>query len=306
MPEIECLWECNDGLGETPVWCAKESSLYWSDHVGPDLDPESGRRPAIRRLHVASGERTSWNMPEQVGSFGFRVDGGLIGGTNSGFSLIDLENESIEVLASPEPSKPHNRLNDGKIDRKGRFWCGSMNSKLTDNSGRLFRFDPDLTCHAVAEDFAFVVSNGIAFSPDDTRMYFGDTKGAMVHVFDLDFESGRLSNRREFFSLRDRGAAIVDGATVDSEGFYWFALNLSGKIIRVDPDGRLDREIDMPIPSPTCVTFGGDRYETMFVTSQQAFVTPEQMAKHPRPGSVFAIHGLGVRGLPEPKFGNPS
>ena len=303
MPEIECLWECHDGLGETPIWVAEEESLYWADHVGPALKPADARRPTIRRLNIATGERKVWEMPEQVGSFGFRAGGGIIGGANSGFCTINLQAGEFEMVADPEPDKPHNRLNDGKIDRRGRYWCGSMNTQLTDKSAYIYRLEPDFTCHKVAEDFSFVCSNGLAFDPDDTRMYFGDTKGGMIYVFDFDIDEGRIHNRRPFYKIEDPLPAIVDGATVDAEGYYWFALNLGGKILRIDPQGRLDREIKMPIRSPTCVTFGGKNYETLYVTSQQAFVTDEELTRHPQPGSLFAIHGLGVRGLPEPLFG---
>ena len=303
MVEIECLWECGDGLGEAPLWHEEERALYWADHVGPALDRNSDRRPAIRRLDPATGERKSWFMPEQIGSFGFREGGGIVGASNSGFCFVDLEGERIEPLANPEPGLPDNRLNDGKIDRRGRFWAGSMDSHLQNKHAHLYRFDPDRSVHAMVPEFAFVCGNGIAFSPDDTTMYFGDTKGGMIYAFDLDIEEGRISNQREFFPIRHPAPAIVDGATVDAEGFYWFALNLGGKIVRLDPKGRVDREIEMPVRTPTCVTFGGDSYDTLYVTSQQTFVTPEEMARHPQPGSVFAIHGLGVLGLPEPKFG---
>ena len=267
------------------------------------MDLAGERRPSIKRLNVVTQERQVWSMPEQVGSFGFRTGGGLIGGTNSGFCAIDLETSRFDKIVDPEPDKPHNRLNDGKIDRRGRYWCGSMDGQLKDKSSYIYRFDPDFTFCKVAEEFSFVCSNGIAFDPEDTRMYFGDTKGGMVYVFDFDVDEGHIYNRRPLFSLEDRRPAIIDGATVDAEGYYWFALNLGGKILRIDPKGRLDREIDMPISSPTCVTFGGDNYETLYVTSQQTFVTVEELARHPRPGSIFAIRGLGVQGLPEPKFG---
>ena len=193
----------------------------------------------------------------------FGQAGGLIAGTNSGFCSIDLETGRIEQIADPEEDNPHSRLNDGKIDRRGRYWCGSMDCQLKDKSSYIYRFDPDLTCHKCAEDFSFVCSNGIAFSPDDTRMYFGDTKGNAVYVFDFDIDEGRIDNRRLLLSLEDRKPGIIDGATVDAEGYYWFALNMGGKILRIDPQGRIDREIHMPIPSPTCVTFGGDNYETL-------------------------------------------
>ena len=302
MVEIECLWECDDGLGETPIWVAEENSLYWADHVDPLIDPADTRRPSIRRLNVLTGERRVWEMPEQVGSFGFRAGGGILGAANSGFCTIDLEAGSFERIVDPEPDKPRNRLNDGKVDLRGRYWCGSMDPSFIDETSRLYCLEPDFQSRAVAEDFSFVVSNGIAFDPEGTRMYFGDTFGGIVYVFDLDLDEGRIHHRRPFFSLEDRKPAIVDGATVDVDGCYWFALNLGGKILRVDPDGRLDREIEMPIRSPTCVAFGGDDYRTLFVTSQQSFLTEEELARHPNPGSVFAIHGLGAQGLPEPRF----
>jgi len=303
MLEIECLWECNDGLGETPIWVEEESCIYWADHVGPRIDQADPRQPSIRRLNITTGERESWQMPEQVGSFGFRTGGGLIGGANNGFCTIDLETGAFETIVDPEPNKPHQRLNDGKIDRRGRFWCGSMNTDFSDMTSQIYCLEPDFTCRTVAKDFYFVVSNGIAFDPEDTRMYFGDTFGGMIYVFDLDIDEGRIYNRRPFFSVADRKPAIVDGATVDAEGYLWFALNLGGKILRIDPHGRLDREIDMPVRSPTCVAFGGENYATLFVTSQQSFLTDEELARHPKPGSLFAIHGLGVQGVPEPQFG---
>ncbi|MEO1191238.1 MAG: SMP-30/gluconolactonase/LRE family protein [Pseudomonadota bacterium] len=304
MLEIECLWECDDGLGETPIWAPEENAVYWSDHVGPLIDPAASRLPSLRRLNMATGERKSWEMPEQIGSFGFRQRGGLICGASSGFCTLDLETGAFKTIVDPEPDMPDNRLNDGKVDRRGRYWCGSMDGKLTDRSAYIYCLEPDFTYRKCAEDFSFICSNGIAFDPEDRLMYFGDTRGGMIFVFDFDLDDGVITNRRPFFDLENRKPAIVDGATVDSEGYYWFALNLGGKILRIDPKGRLDREIDMPVRGPTCVTFGGDNYETLFVTSQSAFVTDAERAKHPKPGALFAIHGLGVRGLPEPRFGS--
>lgn len=304
MVEIECLWECDDGLGETPIWVEEEAAIYWADHVGASIDLAGSVPPSLRRLSIATGERKTWPMPEQIGSFGVRRGGGFVCGANSGFCTLSPQTGELEHIVNPEPSRAHNRLNDGKIDRRGRFWCGSMDSRLTDKTGYIYCLEPNLTYRKVAEHFAFVCSNGIAFDPEDTLMYFGDTSAGMIYVFDFDIDEGTITNQRPFFSVEDRKPAIVDGATVDSEGYYWFALNLGGKIVRVDPNGRLDREIDMPVRGPTCVTFGGENYETLFVTSQHSFLTSAERVRHPRPGGLFAIHGLGVRGLPEPKFGS--
>ncbi|MEK6249151.1 MAG: SMP-30/gluconolactonase/LRE family protein, partial [Planctomycetales bacterium] len=117
MIEIECLWECDDGLGESPIWVAEEQSLYWADHAGPSMALAGARKPSIKRLNMVTHQHQVWTMPEQVGSFGFRAGGGMIGGTNSGFCAINLETGQFDRIANPEPDKPHNRLNDGKIDR---------------------------------------------------------------------------------------------------------------------------------------------------------------------------------------------
>ncbi len=292
MIDIQCVVKSQDGLGESPIWVEEEKSLYWSDHLGPTM----------KRLKVGTNELKVWNMPEQVGSFGFRRRGGLIAGTNSGFCAIDLENEGYEKIVDPEPDLPHNRFNDGKIDRVGRYWCGSMDAQLKGKTGSIYCLNPDFTYRKMAEDFTFICSNGIAFDPGDKRMYFGDTQGGMVYVFDFDIEEGRISNRREFFSTADRRPGMVDGATVDTEGYYWFALVQGGKILRLDPKGRLDRQIDMPVPSPTCLTFGDENYETLYVTTARAFLSDEVLARFPQSGDLFAIHGLGAKGFPEPKF----
>ena len=292
MIDIQCVFKSQDGLGESPIWVEEEKSLYWSDHLGPTM----------KRLNVDTNEPKVWNMPEQVGSFGFRGRGGIIAGTNSGFCAIDLENEGFEKILDPEADKPHNRFNDGKIDRRGRYWCGSMDAQLKEKTGYIYRLNPDFTCQKMAEDFTFICSNGIAFDPEDKRMYFGDTQGGMVYVFDFDIEEGRISNQRAFFSTADRRPGMVDGGTVDTNGYYWFALVRGGKILRLDPNGRLDREIDMPVPCPTCVTFGGENYETLYVTTSKAFLSAKVLAEFPQSGDLFAIHGLGAKGFPEPKF----
>lgn len=255
----------------------------------------------MKRWHPESGVLGTWDTPGPVGAFALRTSGGMVGASDAGFIEIDLDANRFTPIVDPEAHLPQNRFNDGKCDRRGRFWCGSMNKDIAEPTASIYRLDPDRSWQAPAPDFHFKVSNGTAFDPEDTRMYFADTLGDTVYVFDLDADSGTLSNRRVFFSSADR-PGMVDGATVDQEGYYWCALVAGGRVLRIDPKGRIDREIEMPVPRPTCPTFGGPDYDVLYVTSQRLFMTDDELATFPQAGNVFAIHGTGAKGLPEPRF----
>ncbi|MFI4995428.1 MAG: SMP-30/gluconolactonase/LRE family protein [Hyphomicrobiales bacterium] len=288
MAEIEIVREMKNVLGEAPMWHVAERALYWIDAL----------KPAMHRLDTA-GEIASWPLPQPIGSFVFRRAGGLVGALQNGFHGIDLDTGKVEAIVDPEPDRPGNLLNDGKCDRRGRYWCGSRDAALTHPTGALYRLDADLSCRRMDE--GFIVSNGIAFSPDDRTMYFADSRAATVYAYDFDIEDGAISNRRVFVSTREIGGR-PDGATVDQQGYYWCALVHGSAIGRFDPKGRLDRKIELPVKQPTMCTFGGDDLDILYVTSSVALVPEAERASQPLAGALFAIRGLGVKGLPEPLF----
>lgn len=190
-------------------------------------------------------------------------------------------------------------LNDGKCDRRGRYWCGSVHSDFIGRQAELFRLDPDHTFHRMDGDFT--VGNGIAFSPDDRRMYFSDTRSEVVWVYDLDIETGAISNRRQFISTADIEGR-VDGATVDREGNYWAALIHGAAIACFSPAGKMIERIPVPAKQPTMVTFGGPDLDVMFVTSATKMLEPDERPLWPDAGKLVRIDGVGARGLPEPFF----
>jgi L-arabinonolactonase len=287
-PEIAVAASIRNRLGEAPMWNGPEQALYWIDALAP----------AIHRLG-ASGELSTWPMPCSIGSFVFRRSGGLIGALKGGFCAIDLTNAAVDKILDPEPDRPENLLNDGKCDRRGRYWCGSRDRALAKPTGRLFRLDPDLRCRTMDE--GFIVSNGIAWSPDDRTMYFGDSRAETVWAYDFDVDDGEIRNRRVFFSTRDIEGRC-DGATVDADGFYWCALVHGGAVARIDPTGRLDRLIAMPVRHVTMCSFGGSALDVLYVTSAAAMLPESERGAQPLAGALFAIHGLGAKGLPEPFF----
>lgn len=287
-PDIEVVRNGADRLGESPCWHVGEQALYWIDALAP----------AIQRL-ASDGTHTVWPMSRIVGSFAFRQGGGLIASLQDGFHEVDLVDGSARLIVDPEPEKPDNILNDGKCDRQGRFWCGSRDGALTHPVGALHRLDPDGRVTTVDE--GFIVGNGLAFAPDGRTLYFSDSRAETVFAYDLDPDDGAVSNRRVFFSTREVEGR-PDGATVDAEGFYWSALVHGGQIARIDPKGRIDRLIALPVKHVTMCTFGGPNLDVLFVTSAASMVSGAERAGVPHAGALFAVHGLGVRGLPEPHF----
>lgn len=289
-PEITVVRPIGNLLGEAPMWNVAEQALYWVDAL----------KPVIHRLDTHGGLST-WPMPRIIGSFVFRKGGGLVGALKNGFCAIDLDTGVVEPVVDPEPERPDNILNDGKCDRRGRYWCGSRDGALTHPVGALHRLDADLSCRRM--DDGFIVSNGIAWPPDDRTMYFADSRAETVWAYDFDLDDGAIRNRRVFFSTRDIEGRC-DGATVDAEGFYWCALVHGGAVARFDPKGRMERRIALPVRHPTMCSFGGERLDTLYVTSAASMVPEAERAAQPLAGALFAIRGLGVKGLPEPVFGD--
>jgi L-arabinonolactonase len=286
--DIQVALDAKNMVGESPLWHPTEHALYWVDT----------RRPLIQKL-TAEGEYKTWSMPNKLGSLALRRKGGLIAGTQRGFCEFDPTKGLGKTIADPEADKPNNRLNDGKVDRKGRYWCVSRDATDDTPGGSLFRLDPDGSCHTM--DSGFIVGNGLAISPDDKTMVIADTYSEVVYAYDFNLADGAISNKRVFFSTKEV-PWLTDGGAFDSEGYYWCALVFDWSIGRFDPTGRLDRIIRLPTNAPTMCNFGGDNLDILYVTSASIFMSDEERASQPLAGALFAIHGLGVKGIAEPFF----
>lgn len=290
--KIDVLLDVKTTLGEGPVWDVEQQRLYF-------IDSMDGR---VFRCTADGREIRAWDVPGKIGSMALRKNGeGAIVSLDKGFWLLDFESGECELLHDPEPGMESNRINDGKCDRRGRFFAGSMDTMEEGANGALYRVDPDMSVHKVEE--GIICSNGPCFSTDDKTFYFTDTWTGEIWAYDYDIETGEISNRRTFAKVDTSNGGAADGATVDSEGYYWMALVYDGRICRYAPDGTLDREIEMPVKKVTSVQFGGPDLDILYVTS---------MAKPPLPrfpgdgvlrGSLFALRDLGVTGVPEPRFG---
>lgn len=288
MLRIEALIERKDSLGEGPLWDVEEQRLYWIDSYGP----------AVHRCDARGGEIADWSVPEEIGSLALRQNGGAVVALRSGFHFLDLASGEVTRINETQPGELRPRLNDGKVDRQGRFVAGSMDFQEQDGVGKLFRLDPDLSLHTLDTDI--ICSNGPCWSPDGQTLYFADTGRKVIYAYDYDIDSGNVRSRHVFTTF-DKLRGLPDGATVDEEGYVWSVEVYSGRLIRFDPNGVVDRIVGLPVKSTTSMTFGGADLDIAYVTSMARPMNGEYH-KEREAGCLFAVHGLGVRGLPEPRF----
>jgi sugar lactone lactonase YvrE len=280
-------------VGESPAWNATENAWYWVDIPARK----------IWRLDASSGALRSWNTPEMAACIAFRRDGGLIAGMETGiFSLTLGDGDSVEaqVLASPSPEEltTEMRFNDGRCDRQGRFWAGTMfrDMAAARSDGRLYRYDARGLSGAVVSEL--VTQNGLAFSPDGRTMYLSDSHPTRrrVWAFDYDTDEGVPHNRRLFVDMAGY-TGRPDGAAIDADGCYWVAGNDGACLLRFTPQGELDRSIELPMTKPSMCSFGGAGMDTLLVTS----IDPGQGAGGSLAGAVLLLRP-GVQGVAEAPF----
>lgn len=288
MLRIEVFNEERNELGEGPLWDVEEQRLYWIDSYGPK----------VYSADVNGKDRKSWTLPEPVGSLALREKGGAIVSLRSGFHALDFKTGDVSLIVQTQPGELTPRMNDGKVDRQGRFIAGSMDFEERNPMGNLFRLDHDLSVHVL--DQGIICSNGPCFSLDGKTLYFADTGRKVIYAYGYDTATGSVLSRRIFASFEGQ-RGLPDGATVDAEGYLWSCEVYSGRLIRFDPNGVVDRIVGLPVQSTTSLIFGGPDLNIAFVTSM-ARPFNGTYHKEREAGCVFAIHGLGVRGVPEPRF----
>jgi len=287
--ELKVYPEPKAVLGEGPLWDPKQGRLSWVD----------AHAKKLFRLDPARGTAETVDLPHNPGSFALRQDGGLLMAYRNRLALIDPAAEERRVIPTPGIDFARERFNDGICDRRGRFWVGTMDPKLKEPVGSLFRLDPDLSLSKMAS--GFICSNGIAFSPDDRIIYHTDTGAGCIDAYDFDLATGSIANRRTLIRFgRDEGRP--DGCTIDADGHLWVAAITAGKVVRVDPGGRVVDTIALPTMRPTSTMFGGPDLATLFITSMQLGLSPDELAAQPHAGCLFAAR-LPVPGLAEPRFG---
>lgn len=287
MAELARVGTQTDILGESPLWDERAQALYWVDI----------RRPALRRLHAASGRVDTWPLPETIGSIALADDGRLLIAIGAAIALFDPATGGRETIAMlPQRTEGH-RFNDGRCDRQGRFFVGTMHNVTRAPEGTLYRLQG--RCELVPVLHGLCIPNSLAWSPDGSTMYFADSLTHRIDAYAFDTARGTPAQPRVF--ARSTPPGFPDGATVDAEGFVWSAQFRNSQVVRYAPDGRVDRVIAMPVDKPTAVAFGGPDLSTLYVTTASQQMTSAELAAQPLAGALLTIDP-GVCGLPESRF----
>ncbi|TDX70383.1 sugar lactone lactonase YvrE [Neorhizobium sp. R1-B] len=282
---FEKVTACQNRVGESPVWDADRSTLFWTD-VHAQL---------VYALQTSSGEIRHWSLPARIGSFGLTDDDRLIVALTTGVHLFDPASGDLEFLVDPEPhrtSDPHkNRLNDSKIGPDGAYWVGSMHEDGL--SAALYRVTANGSAEAKIEGLGTV--NGLAFSADGRTLYLSDSKQCWIDRYDLNPSSGAISNRRRI-AAPDERLGRPDGAATDMAGDYWSAGVSAGVLNRFSASGELLQSIRVPPLHPTMPCFGGEDLRSLYFTSLRR---PD--AASPDCGDVFMMR-VDVPGVPIGRF----
>jgi sugar lactone lactonase YvrE len=288
--EVECVLKAHATIGEGPSWSIKEQRLYWVDI-------------AEKTAHVFNpedGSNQSFELPDLVTSATPRERGGLVLTLRKSVAFFEPRTGALELLPDAEPEKPGKRFNDAKCDRQGRLWAGTMGDVEWDSPvGSLYRFDASRKLTRVAGGQR--CCNGLGWSPDSKTLYFAESFSYKIHAYDFDPASGNISRQRLFASLEGKSGAFPDGLTVDCEGFVWSAQPVFGRLVRYDPEGAIERIIELPVSRGTSCMFGGPELDILYVTTMRGALSEEELSSEPLAGSLLALQP-GVRGIAEAPF----
>jgi sugar lactone lactonase YvrE len=282
-------------LGEAILWNPRDGKFWWTDIHAKHLHRH---RPGMAGIETIA-------MPERLGSFalidGEADDARILAAFETGLALHDLRTGESRFLHRPESKTSGRRFNDGRVDRAGRFWAGTMVEHAAiagEDSATLWRVDAS---GAVTPQFGGIaISNGLAANLAGTCVYFADSPKQVIYRLNIDETTGKISEKSVFARIAQ---GFPDGATIDAEDCLWTAIWGAGQILRFDPAGREIARFAVPARQPTCLAFGGEDFRLLYVTSAREGLEPEEVARQ-NAGDVFLLE-TDTQGVAEPRYKAP-
>ncbi len=265
-------------LGEGPFWDEPTQALYWVDIAGKQA------------LRLIGANVQIWQMPEHVSAFIPCESGDALVALSSGVYRLDLDSPGLAprlTLFCVVDPQPGNRPNEARCDAQGRLWLGTMQNNIGANgedlpivhrSGGLFRIDRAGRVAPLLRNLG--IPNTLLWSDDATSVYFGDSLDGTLYRHFIRTD-GALDAPQVWFGPHERGGP--DGSAMDAEGFIWNARWDGSCLLRLSPDGKVDRIIELPVSRPTSCVFGGTDLKTLYITSAASPLG------HPLDGAVLSI-----------------
>jgi sugar lactone lactonase YvrE len=283
-------------LAECALWHAPEQAIYWVDIVGAKIQ---SYQPSTKHL-------VTYEVPHRIGCFAFtEIPNQIIAAFDIGIARYQLDTGELEWLAQPEKHISHNRFNDGRVDRQGRFWAGSM-SELDDLQsdkvvkGALYCLSSSssdtVSCQSKVQEV--LISNGLCWSKDGKTMYHADSPERRIYAYDFEPQNALLSNKRVF--AETTGHCFPDGSIVDADDYVWNAQWGASRVVRYTPSGKLDLCLSLPVSQGSSVAIGGPNMDWLIVTTAKHSLAPERLLEEPQAGNIFVYQLHGIRGIKEP------
>lgn len=273
---------CVARVGEGPIWDYKYNRLLWIDTQG-----------SVFVYTPADGKNREIKVDKLVGTVVPYTQDTVVVALEDGIYTLDLQNEKLTFLTAPEGGIDGNKYNDGKCDANGRLWVGTMDKDCTPKKANFFVFDGKNSQKVISE---VSISNGVAWSLDNKKMYYQDTPLLTVSAFDFDIEKGTICNRKEVIHIpEDMGTP--DGNTIDSEGMLWVANWGGACVSRWNPNtGELLQKIDIPALNVSALAFGGENLDELYITTASYYMPDDKAHLYPEAGKLFVVKP-GVKGV---------
>ncbi|MCT2535258.1 SMP-30/gluconolactonase/LRE family protein [Aquibacillus koreensis] len=272
---VELVFNTKSQLGEGPSWDHKRNLFYWVDILGKK----------VFQYSPSSNERYELLLDQYCGFVVPRENGGVVLGLQNGIHFYDWEKDQLEKITDPESHLPNNRFNDGKCDPTGRLWAGTMDLNAKDGMASLYTLDSHL--HSNKKLGNLGISNGLAWSPDHSYMYFIDTPTKQIVQYDFDKNTGSIDQPKVVVDFHDQ-VGSPDGMTIDSEGMLWIAHWGGHGVSRWDPNtGEQLAFVDIPAKNVTSCAFGGEDLNQLYVTTARTDTSEEELENYPHAGGVF-------------------
>lgn len=284
--------DARNSLGEGVRWCEATQQVYWTDIPGKTLWRHAPRTGAIEH----------WSMPERLAAFALTTEPGrLLLGLGSRLAFLTLDSGAISDICSVEPELPGTRVNDGRCDRQGRFVFGTMNEADGNAAiGSFYRLGADLHLEKLPLP-PVGIANSVCFSPDGCRLYYCDSPTKKIRVCDYEPVTGAISTDRLFADLSNEPGE-PDGSTIDSEGCLWNAQWGGARLVRYSEDGQVLRVIPVPAHQPSCIAFGGENFDQLYVTSARVGLNQVHLDATLMQGGLLSCDAFGAKGIPEVRF----